>query len=625
MSYMEEFKALGLSDGTVEALAAKGFQTPTPIQVLAIPELLAGDCDLIGQAGTGTGKTAAFGLPIIEKLVPGREAPGALVLSPTRELAMQIADELNSLKGGKDLQIAAFYGGQNIAIQLQRLRNGVDVVIGTPGRVLDLIERGKLELGSLEFAVLDEGDEMLDMGFIEDIEAILARTGENRRMLMFSATMPAEITRIAERFMRNAKVLRAAAAESDEGHTDQIYYEVKREDKFEALLRILDTTDDLYAMVFCRTKADVDELTEHLRQRGRQVEALHGDIPQGQRTKIIGQFKSKYFRLLAATDVAARGIDVNDLTHVINYSIPQDAETYIHRIGRTGRAGKDGCAITFVTPGEKRKLAVIMRGIKAELRRETMPSGRVVVEAKKKGFAEEICGLIAAEKHADCADFAAELIERTGDAAAALAAMLKLHFNDELLESRYFSFSPEHEPAYRRDRSFWENAPTDENQTRLFIGVGKEDGFGAVKMLDLLWDYARIKKSRIGKIDCFDRFSFVNVGASDAETIMREFNRNRGPRVSPANAPDAETSAEPSREQQPKAERESAPAPRRTARKSPPPAAAEQPVKPHRKEAVKSGDKAGTKAEKKQRFREWVERISAVDAEPRKSGSRHQK
>ncbi|MEA4863193.1 MAG: DEAD/DEAH box helicase [Victivallaceae bacterium] len=619
---MEEFKALGLSDGTVEALAAKGFQTPTPIQVLAIPELLAGSCDLIGQAGTGTGKTAAFGLPIIERLMPGGDAPRALVLSPTRELAMQIADELNSLKGAKNLQIAAFYGGQNIAIQLQRLRNGVDVVIGTPGRVLDLIERGKLELGSLEFAVLDEADEMLDMGFIEDIEAILSRTGENRRMLMFSATMPPEITGIAERFMRDAKVLRAAADESDESHTEQIYYEVKREDKFEALLRIIDTTDDLYAMVFCRTKADVDELAERLRQRGRQVEALHGDIPQGQRTKIIGQFKSKYFRLLAATDVAARGIDVNDLSHVINYSIPQDAETYIHRIGRTGRAGKDGCAITFVTPGEKRKLAAIMRGTKVELRKETMPSGRMVVETKKKSFAEEIDGMIASDNHADCAEFAAELIERTGDAAAALAAMLKLHFKDELIESNYYNFYPQREAAGRRDRSFWESAPVDDNQTRLFIGVGKEDGFGAVKMLDLLWDYARIKKSRIGKIDCFDRFSFVNVGASDAETIMREFNRNRGPRVSPANAPEPEAAA--AREPQ-TAERESAPAPRR-ARKSPAPAA--EKAKPRRRETAKPGVKAdakpGTKAEKKQRFREWVERISAIDAETRKQGSRHQ-
>lgn len=613
MSLLEEFRALGLSDGTIEALASKGFQTPTPIQYLAIPELLEGSCDLIGQAGTGTGKTAAFGLPIIERLVPGGTIPKALVLSPTRELAMQIADELNSLKGSKNLRIAAFYGGQNIAIQLQRLRDGVDVVIGTPGRVLDLIERGKLELGSLEFAVLDEADEMLDMGFIEDIEAILSRSGGNRRMLMFSATMPPEITGIAERFMRNAKVLRAAPGAEADGHTEQIYYEVKREDKFEALLRILDTTDDLYALVFCRTKADVDELVEKLRQRGRQVEALHGDIPQGQRTKIIGQFKGRYFELLAATDVAARGIDVNDLSHVINYSIPQDAETYIHRIGRTGRAGKDGCAITFVTPGEKRKLTAIMRGAKTELRRETMPSGRLVVESKKKSFAAEIEGMIASGRHDDCTGFAAELIERAGDPAAALAAMLKLHFKEELLETNYFNFFPERDPANRRDRAFWEGTQADESQTRLFIAVGKEDGFGAVKMLDLLWDYARIKKSRIGKIDCFDRFSFVNVASSEVETIMREFSRNRGPRVSLANTPDAAV-AETASDTRP-AEREAA-KPRRI-RKSPPPAAAApdaEAAKPRRKDA----DKIVTKAERKQKLREWVERISAVDAEPKK-------
>jgi len=359
MSDLEQFRSLGVSEEILEALRAKGFETPSPIQELTIPKLLSGENDLIGQAQTGTGKTAAFGIPIIQCCKPGWDKPQALILAPTRELSIQIAEELNSLKGCGRLRIAPFYGGQAIEIQLQKLRDGVDVVIGTPGRLLDLMRRGKFDFSELRFAVLDEADEMLDMGFLEEIEGILAATTPEKRMLMFSATMPPAIQKIAERFMRGYEVVRTLSEQPGTALTEQIWFEVRREDKFDALSRIIDMEDGIYALIFCRTRNDSDELVERLKQRGFRAEVLHGDIAQAQRTKVINQFKDKKFRLLVATDVAARGIDVNDLTHVINYSIPQESETYIHRIGRTGRAGKTGMAITFVTPGESRRLAFI--------------------------------------------------------------------------------------------------------------------------------------------------------------------------------------------------------------------------------------------------------------------------
>ncbi|MDD3885389.1 MAG: DEAD/DEAH box helicase [Victivallaceae bacterium] len=528
---MNPFESLGLSPETAAAAAAKGFTTPTPIQELAIPELLNGACDLIGQAQTGTGKTAAFGLPIIERLEPGAAAPGALVLSPTRELAMQIAEELESLKGDKKLRIGVFYGGQPIGIQLRRLDDGVDVAVGTPGRVLDLVERGKLNLESLKFAVLDEADEMLDMGFIEDIETILARTNEDRRMLMFSATMPPEILNITGKFMHEPKLLRTAVVEPGGELTEEIWYEVRREDKFEALMRLIDSVENLYALIFCRTKADVDEVTEKLKQRNCRVEALHGDIAQIQRTKVINLFKEKRFRLLAATDVAARGIDVNDLTHVINFSLPQDPETYIHRIGRTGRAGHKGVAVTFVTPGEKRRLVAIEKATGREIEKRDLPTGDDVVNARKKRFAADVAGVMEAERQVDCREFAAELAAAAGDPVEALAAVLKLRFRDELRPERYFDFN--RRDWVKRDRKFFENSGLSDGEVRLRIGVGKLDSYGAVRMLELLWEKAHVRKSRIGRIDCFDRFSFVNVASSDAPAIFAAFAKE-GPRVSEA-------------------------------------------------------------------------------------------
>ncbi len=522
MSNLEEFRKLGVSEVGLEALEAKGFETPTEIQRLAIPKLLDGTLDLIGQARTGTGKTAAFGIPIVEQCSLGAEKPQALILAPTRELSIQISDELISLCGKRRLRIAPFYGGQVIEVQLGRLRRGVDVVVGTPGRIIDLMERGMLDFSALRFAVLDEADEMLDMGFIEDIEKILGSTNTNKRMLMFSATMPPEVLDIAERFMRSYEVLRVEELPQDATQIDQIYYEVRREDKFEALSRIIASEPNLYALVFCRTRGDVDELSEQLRQVGHKVEALHGDISQAQRLRTIGQFKDKKLKIMIATDVAARGIDVSDLTHVINYSIPQNAELYIHRIGRTGRAGKGGTAITFVTPGEMRRLTLIRNETKFEIRRGELPSADAIIELKRSRFSELIAKTIDSGRYQDYREFAEKLMEHFAQPVEVIASLLYLRFGRELLPQSY------PEIGARRKREKGERA-TNPDAVRLFIGCGQEDGYGAVRMLNLFWEKARIKKGRIGRIDCFDRFSFVEVNASDVEAILVAFRRSNIP------------------------------------------------------------------------------------------------
>ena len=519
MSDIQDFKDLGLSEEMLAALALKGFQTPSQIQALTIPKLLSGDKDLIGQAQTGTGKTAAFGIPIIENAEDDCTKPQALILAPTRELSMQIAEEIHSFKGGRNLRIASFYGGQGIEFQLKLLREGnVDIVIGTPGRIKDLYERKVLDFSELKYAVLDEADEMLDMGFIEDIEQILGFTSPDKRMLMFSATMPPEVLSIAEQFMQDYEIIRTEMTQLSTELTEQIWYPVKREDKFDALVRIIDSEEDLYALVFCRTKGDVDEVVEKLKQQRYPVEALHGDVPQVLRTRVIGRFKNKHFPILVATDVAARGIDVNDLTHVINYSIPQSPEIYIHRVGRTGRAGKEGKALTFVTPSEVRKIRYIQDTIKNEIRKEDLPDGSAVISLKKRRYMEKLSRVRAGGCDDAYFDFARELLAGEGSAVEHLAAILQDHFKDELLEGKYRDFS-----GKKKNRAFWENAESAANEVKLLLGLGKMDGFGAVKVMGLFRDIAKIPKNKIGKIDCEDHRAFVYMDGDEAKRAIAVF------------------------------------------------------------------------------------------------------
>ena len=438
MTQTEEFSALGLTDRTLEAIRSKGFETPSPIQRLTIPALLDTEKtnDIIAQAQTGTGKTAAFGLPILERLRPLKGATQALILVPTRELALQVTEELLSLNGRSKLSISAIYGGASMSEQLRRLSKGVDVVVGTPGRILDHLHRGTLDIRELQYLILDEADEMLNMGFIEDIEEILSHANDRRRILLFSATMPERIISLSKKYMRDSELLRVPSQEMTTELTDQIYFEVRDSDKFDALTRIIDTEPEFYGIVFSRTKVGVDELVNRLTERGYAAEGLHGDVSQGQREKILRKFKKKLANILVATDVAARGIDINNLTHVINYSLPQDTESYVHRIGRTGRAGNTGTAVTFISPAEFRQFGYLRRDIKAQIKKESLPSAQDVIEIKKTRIKDDLAEIIENGSYEKYREMAAEMLSGLAPEVA-LASLLQLAFDNELDESRY--------------------------------------------------------------------------------------------------------------------------------------------------------------------------------------------
>ena len=514
MNELPEFRALGVADELIPALLAKNFVSPSAIQTLTIPALLSGEKDLIGQALTGTGKTAAFGLPVIQTISQSK-VPQALILAPTRELSIQIADELNSLAKDKPLRIIPFFGGQLITIQLDALKHGVDIAVGTPGRIMDLHRRGKLQLDKLQFAILDEADEMLDMGFIDDIREILSLTNPDKRMLMFSATMPQEILDVAAEFMRPGYEIARAGCENatNTALTEQYFHEVKREHKLDALMRLIDANPELYAMVFCRTRADVDEVTEKLHAKGYRTEALHGEISQAQRLRVINDFKKRKFPLLIATDVAARGIDVNDLTHVINYSLPQNSEIYIHRIGRTGRAGRHGVAISFVTPGERRKLKFIEQDIGNTIPQKKLPEIADIIEAKKQLFSENIALLLETGDASDYLNFAEELCTLGGHPAEAMAAVLKMYFKNELLPESYHEFGAK----VKRDES---------HMKKLLLFAGRGDGITVPMILQEICEKTGIRGNQLGKIICRANKTFVNAEPADAEKIIKAFADN---------------------------------------------------------------------------------------------------
>ena len=509
---LEGFAALGLSEKTIKALAKKGFEEPSPIQALTIPVLLKGEKDVVGQAQTGTGKTAAFGLPILEMINKSNGNVRAIVLAPTRELAIQVAEEINSFANGRKLKIVPVYGGQSIELQIRQLKKGVDIVVGTPGRVQDLIDRKILKLDKLEYFILDEADEMLNMGFVEDIEKILQATNEDKRMLFFSATMPAEILKIAKNHMKEYEVLAVKAKELTTNLTDQIYFEVNERDKFEALCRIIDLTKDFYGIVFCRTKNDANELVGRLNDRGYDAEGLHGDISQNYREVTLKRFKAKKINILVATDVAARGIDVNDLSHVINYSIPQEAESYVHRIGRTGRAGKEGTAITFITPREYRRLLQIQKTVKTEIRKERVPEIKDVIQAKKFRLMEDLNDILAQGDYENFKDFAKELL--TGENSLDIIAALLKHSYDDILDENSYNEIGE----IRLEKT---------GKVRLFIALGKKTGMNPKKLVDYIISKAKVDNRRLKNVEVFENFSFVSVPFAEAETILAAFNEER--------------------------------------------------------------------------------------------------
>ena len=540
------FESLGLGDRTLKAVKAKGFEEPSEIQAACIPLLLKEGTEVVGQAQTGTGKTAAFALPILETVDEEKKSVQALILTPTRELALQVSEEINSLKGDRKTEVTPIYGGASMEIQLRKLKRGVQIVVGTPGRILDHIKRGTLDLSNLVFMVLDEADEMLDMGFIEDIEEVLKNVPETRRMLMFSATMPPQIQKLAENFMKNPTLVRTQKTDAATPQADQIYFEVKEADKIEALTRIIDRDPDFYGVIFCRTKLQCDEIGHKLQARGYDAEALHGDLSQRERETILRKMKERVIRILVATDVAARGLDIQDLTHVINYSLPSDPEIYIHRVGRTGRAGKEGTAITFITPSEARRFSYIKKASKSEIRKEEIPTPREVVERRRELIKEQLLSALEKDGGEEYRSISEGLLE-DNDPVDVLSSVLSLFYRDALDESQYKDISVGKKRERTKKKSNAETSYTDrkkedrerpydkiktpsmddEGLTRLFIARGRNDGLTKRGLADVLIDQAGVKNEDIRDIQVMEDFSFINAPYDAAEHILRIFGKSR--------------------------------------------------------------------------------------------------
>ncbi|HEX2959671.1 MAG TPA: DEAD/DEAH box helicase [Chitinispirillaceae bacterium] len=517
---MQTFKELGLTAKTLTALEKKGFEEPTEIQALTIPLVLNSDKDIVAQAQTGTGKTAAFGLPLIELLDSSVKHTQALILAPTRELVVQISEEISSLKGNSGLTVAPIYGGQSIDVQLTRLKKGVSIVVGTPGRILDHLSRKTLKLDAIRFLVLDEGDEMLNMGFIEDIETIIESTPEQKRVLLFSATMPSRIRELASKYMREVENARTEKTLTT-SLTDQIYFEVSQYDKFEALCRIIDIEESIYGIVFCRTKVEVDELTSKLQDRGYSADCLHGDISQSQREAILRKFKKKHLNLLVATDVAARGIDISNLSHVINYSLPQDPESYIHRIGRTGRAGNQGTAVTFITPSEFHKLGFIKRITSAHIRKKNIPDIDEILSAKMQNLTKDITGKrTPVSEKSFFHDWANQLLTQ-GDPVEMLAAVLKHSFGDVFNRENY------REITTFEGKKRGVSQVDVEGKTRLFIAMGENVGITKRTLAQFITEQAGVPGRLINDIKVYDDFSYATVPFENAEAIIAELKKVR--------------------------------------------------------------------------------------------------
>ncbi|MFJ5990182.1 DEAD/DEAH box helicase [Lentzea sp. NPDC092896] len=528
------FADLGLRPDLLNALNALGYEEPTPIQSEAIPPLLAGN-DLLGQAATGTGKTAAFALPLLERIadrIGKGEKPLALVLAPTRELAVQVSEAVHRYGRHMGARVLPIYGGQPIGRQLRELSRGVDVVVATPGRAIDHLQRGTLQLGDLRVVVLDEADEMLDMGFAEDIDAILSETPAERQTVLFSATMPPRIDRMAKSHLRSPVLIQIEREKTEPGEAPRVRqtaYLVRREHKPAALGRVLDVESPTAAVVFCRTRDEVDQLTETLNGRGYRAESLHGGISQEQRDRVMSRLRSGTADLLVATDVAARGLDIEQLTHVVNYNVPSAPEAYTHRIGRVGRAGREGVAITLVEPRENSMLKTIERVTKTKIPVEKVPT---VADLRARQLELTRSSLHESLLEDDLSRFRV-VVETLADEfdvmEIALAAVKLAHEasgaaadEEEIPEVRPREDRPRRDSAGapsgpRRER----RGPT-EGMTRLFLGAGRSSGIRPQDIVGALTGETNLKGRDIGAIEIADRFSLVEVPGPAANDVIEQ-------------------------------------------------------------------------------------------------------
>ena len=513
---MNTFLNLGIEKHLLNAINDLGFETPSEIQQKTIPKLLSTECDLVALAQTGTGKTAAFGFPMLQKIDIKSRTTQGLILSPTRELCLQITNELKLYgKYCNGLNVTAIYGGASITDQAKNIKRGSQIIVATPGRMKDMISRRLVDISKIDYAVLDEADEMLNMGFFEDIKSILSHTPENKSTWLFSATMPKEVSLIAKKFMFSPIEITVGHKNTGSKNVSHEFYMVASRDRYPALKRLADANPEIFAVIFCRTKRETQKVAEKLIEDGYNAGALHGDLSQNQRDLVMKSFRNKQIQMLVATDVAARGIDVDDITHVINYQLPDEIETYTHRSGRTGRAGKNGISIVIITKSEARKIKAIEKIIQKQFEKKEIPDGIQICEIQLKSLAQKIHKTEVNQEIENYLEEINKLFENLTK-----EEIIKKFFSVEF--SRFFNY-------YAKAKNL--NRPNDlksaerynSNSIRFFINIGKKDGFDWMSLKDFLRDSLELGQDDIFKVDVKDSFSFFNAETNNLAKILEFF------------------------------------------------------------------------------------------------------
>ena len=531
---MKTFEELGVIPELRRAIEELGFESPMPVQEKVIPHLLSEPGDVVALAQTGTGKTAAFGLPILQRVDPALHKPQALIISPTRELCLQIGSDLADFsKYLPEIRVLPVYGGSSIESQIRSLRKGVQIIVATPGRLIDLINRGVVDMSNVHTVVLDEADEMLNMGFLDSIDAILSHVPDERKMLMFSATMPNEIARIAKKYMKNAQEFVVGNRNEGSKNVKHVYYMVHAKDKYLALKRIADDSPSIYAIIFCRTRRDTQEIADKLIQDGYNADALHGDLSQQQRDLVMKKFRDKVITMLVATDVAARGLDVDDLTHVINYGLPDDTAVYTHRSGRTGRAGKTGVSVAIIHSRERNKLREIERAIGKTFERKDVPTPQHIIEKQIYNLADKLERVEVDETEiAKYLPGVSRKLSWLSDEDL-LKRVVSLEFNrllDYYKDAPTIDYIDEKPRKERKDRPERDDRPRTEAEkdrrtaargmARLYVNVGKSDGFFAGNLIDLLNNVVNGPRVDVGRIDLMPGYSLFDVSKKDARRVI---------------------------------------------------------------------------------------------------------
>ena len=515
---MSTFQELGLEERILQAINDLGFETPSEVQQKAIPVLLEDESDLVALAQTGTGKTAAFGFPMLQKIDVDSRTTQGLILSPTRELCLQITNELKNYgKYFKGLNVTAIYGGASISDQSRQVKKGAQIIVATPGRMKDMISRNMVDISKIQYSVLDEADEMLNMGFYEDITEILSYTPQDKNTWLFSATMPKEVASIAKEFMYDPKEITVGHKNEGSKNVSHEYYLVNSRDRYQALKRLADANPDIFSVVFCRTKRDTQKVAENLIDDGYNAGALHGDLSQNQRDLVMKSFRNKQIQMLVATDVAARGIDVDDITHVINYQLPDEIETYTHRSGRTGRAGKTGVSMVIVSKSETRKIKSIERIIKKQFEKKDIPNGMEICQIQLMSLANKVHDT---EINHDIDPYLNDINALFEDTSK--DELIKKFFSVEFTRfHNYYQKAKDLNISAQNSSS--KDGGSDEKSTRYFINVGRKDGFDWMSLKDFLKEHIELGRDDVFKVDVKDSFSFFNTETSQKEKVFSVF------------------------------------------------------------------------------------------------------